>query len=584
MKNNKPLTPKQRERLAKEARQRNAARPAAVAVAPKPAMSRGAKCFVTLVALLLVFATTASVLFGFCFSKWRVDPTASAFEDLSFKEYLMLEEMGDNFYVDKKIDLSAIYAAYGKKVTEEDVDEYIRQLLFANRKEIALSQKTTPIGEGDDVYYYVIGVKDAAGNAILTNDFAATKYSLGVLTVGKAVFGEDFDKVITGKVPYPATSLTTGHYGTLTGNEVVIITLNAYKGEAKKNPTSEAPEGKYTFGTNPEKTIGSGRLDISTLDDRLKAALVENITVGEDVVFYLENYAINPNDSADPAACVRFEVRVDAIVTEERTMDVTFKLPDNYFSGDDNNDLSKLNGTDVTFSMIIPYTNDYELPTLTKSFITETLGFETDAATDAAAVAAFKEAKLAEMEESRKEILHKSCISQIVKQLAEQTVTGVSGKASQIFIENEYSTDPADPAYNKKYTAAINEAYEMLVEEFRSSYGRAPSSDELSSYAQNSYGGTVDAVVLSNFKQTLFMYYIFADAGLKITDAELDAAYEEHLDALVESVGDEELYGREYFLRVYTEDGLRKQAKKNLIYDVVGEYLLAHNELITEAE
>jgi hypothetical protein len=234
--------------------------------------------------------------------------------------------------------------------------------------------------------------------------------------------------------------------------------------------------------------------------------------------------------------------------------------------------------------MIIPYTNDYELPALTKSFITDTLDFDTDAATDAEAVAEFKAAKLAEMEESRKEILHKSCISQIVKQLAEQTVTGVSGRPSQIFIENQYSTDPADPAYDKRYTAAIDEAYEMLVEEFRSSYGRAPSGDELSAFTQNTYGGTVDAVILSNFKQTLFMYYIFEDAGLKISEADLDAAYEEHLDSLVESVGDEELYGREYFLRVYTEDGLRKQAKKNLVYDMVGEYLLAHNDLITEAE
>jgi hypothetical protein len=72
--------------------------------------------------------------------------------------------------------------------------------------------------------------------------------------------------------------------------------------------------------------------------------------VGEDVVFYLENYAINANASTDPAACVRFDVRVEAIVTEERTTDVTFKLPDDYFTGNDNNDLSKLNGTNVTVS------------------------------------------------------------------------------------------------------------------------------------------------------------------------------------------------------------------------------------------
>ncbi len=564
MKNKKPLTPKQRERLAREARKQNAARPAAAVAVKKPAMPKNTKRFIVLLAALLLFATLASVLFGFCFAKWRVDPTASVYDNIDMNEYLMLSEMGGKaFYTGKTIDLSAIYR---KPASDEEFDAYLADLLLRNRKEIALGQKNTPIGKGDDVSYYVIGVKDKDGKAVLTNDFAAASYSSGTLTVGSGSFGEDFDEKIVGVVPAD-TYLQTVTAGKLTGDEVVIITLSGYTGKAKTGTTETDIAKKYTWNTTAEKTISSARRALSALDETLRAALVDNITIGESTTLYLENYDLTGDGTKE--AAVRLDVTVHAIAIE-KTVDVTFTLPEGYFSATDAEDLRKLNGTEVTFSLIIPFTNDYEMPKLDKAFITETMKYTPTATAEAAIVAEFKAAKRKELDDSLNERLVKAYVSQIFLQLASQTVTGANGAQTNIFIEAEYPTE------------AINDQYNALIEEYRTAYGNSPSSnEELTAYVQGAYGASsVDEVIVSNIKQTIFMYYIFRDAGLKITDEMVEKAYAEHLADLVEEAGDPEMYGEEHFIFLYTKEALYKQARKNLVYDLVGDYLIKNNTLM----
>ena len=73
------------------------------------------------------------------------------------------------------------------------------------------------------------------------------------------------------------------------------------------------------------------------------------------------------------------------------------------------------------------------------------------------------------------------------------------------------------------------------------------------------------------------MYYVFRDAGLKITDEMLEEAYREQIDELIETAGDPEIYDEEYFVDYYTKDKLYAQVRRDLVYHMVGEYLLDKN-------
>ena len=78
------------------------------------------------------------------------------------------------------------------------------------------------------------------------------------------------------------------------------------------------------------------------------------------------------------------------------------------------------------------------------------------------------------------------------------------------------------------------------------------------------------------------MFYIFRNAKMKISDDEMEKAYREYVDGLIEAAGDEELYNEDHFILLYTKEGLYRKARTQLVQDMVGEYLLAHNNLITE--
>ena len=556
MKNNKPLTAKQRERLAREARQKNAAKAAAqAAVKTKAPVAKEAKWFVALVAALLALATLASVLFGFLVVRWTEDPYLSVYDTMRMKDYLDTSAMGKSFYSGGKYDMSSLYRG---EVTEEELEDYLKTLLLQNRKEIALGQKNTAIGYGDDVAYYIVGVKDKDGKAVLTNDFAASSYTSSTLTVGKEAFGADFDEKLTGVKP-SETGLQTVTSGTLTGDEILIITLNAYKG-TRKTDANDADENKnYSWSSTADKALSQARLDLAAQQEAFRNALVGK-TVGEDISFILYNYKLT-DDSSKASDAVRFELKVHAIA-KETVKEITFHVPEGYFAQTDAEDLYLLNNTDLTFSVIIPYMNDYEVPTLDAAFVTETIKFETTETDEAAIVSAFKEAKRAELNDSITENLEKSYVQQIFYTLA--------GKAKFVTV-----TFPNE---------ALNDEYTSLIEEYRATVGTAPSSeDELNYFVQYYYGAsTYNDVLTSNVKQMTVMYYIFRHAGLRITDEMLEEAYEAYVDELIAAAGDEEMYNEEHFILLYTEEKLYKQARENLVYELVSDYLLAHNTILTE--
>lgn len=550
MKNNKPLTPKQRERLAREARRKNAQTAAAqAAVREKTPIAKETKWFLALVAVILVLATLASVLFGFLVVKWTEDPYLSVYETIRMKDYFDTGAMGKSFYTGADYDMSQYYRG---EVTEDELQEYMNNLRLANKKEVALGQKETAIGYGDEVVYYILDAKDEKGNAIAAikeqGYLVSSSYSSKSLTVGEEFYGPGFDEKIQGVKPSD-TSLQLTYSGALTGDEVVIISFNAYKGTKIKDAADADISKNYKWGTSASKTLSGARLDLASQQESFRNALAEKV-VGEDFSFILTDYSLT-NDSSKVDYAVKFEAKVVAVVTEEKAYDITFTVPEGFFAADDKE-------MQATLSVIIPYMNDYEVPALDEAFVTETLGFETE---ESDVVATFTEAKRVELNKSITEGLHKTYVQRIFYLLG--------GKAK--FLANGV---PDDMWY---------EEYYALLEEYRRTYGTMPASeDEFNSYASSYGASSYTEVVTSNAKNKLIMYYIFDHANLRITDEMLEEAYREHVDELIAAGGDG-VYTEEDILLLYTEEGLYKQARQNLVYDLVGEYLVEHNNIITES-
>lgn len=560
MKNKKPLTPKQRERLAQEARRANAAK-AEAAVIEKPPVPRETKWFFALLAMVLVFATLASVLFGFWVVDETEDPALTEYDTLRMRYFLDMDNMGKDFYSGRDVDVSSLYRG---EVTDEEFEAEIKALLLANRKEVALGQKNTVIGYGDDVAYYVIGVKDEKGNAVLTNDFAAAEYTTSTMTVGKEAFGKDFDEKLVAMGVKPAdTALDTKTSGTIVGDEVVIITLSAYQSEETKDASATDLTKKYKWKTTAAKQLANARFVLSEQQDALREAL-KGVTVGEEITFVLENYKLNSTDDAT-ATAVKFDVCVHAVLTE-KAKDITFTVPEDYFEETDDLDLSTYNGKTLTFSMIFPYVNDYEVPELDADFVTNTMKFETDASD---VVTAFKDAKRAEINEIIREDLEAQYVDQLLGAMWNEAV----------FIapmsENDKGFDTYQTLLVEQLAAFEEYFYEMV--------GYAvESEEELEAFAQYLGADSYYSYLAEKVQGNLLVYYVFRHAGLRISDEELEEAYRAYVDGLIADAGDAELYDEDYFILVNTKEGLYRKARTALVWEMVGDYLLSHNNFITE--
>ena len=89
------------------------------------------------------------------------------------------------------------------------------------------------------------------------------------------------------------------------------------------------------------------------------------------------------------------------------------------------------------------------------------------------------------------------------------------------------------------------------------------------------------------------MYHVFRDAGLKVTKAQVEEAYAEYLAEIDELIADynedleedEEPYTREDFINTYGgETTIKKQLRRELVYETVGAYLLENNTTQPKAE
>ena len=69
---------------------------------------------------------------------------------------------------------------------------------------------------------------------------------------------------------------------------------------------------------------------------------------------------------------------------------------------------------------------------------------------------------------------------------------------------------------------------------------------------------------------------------MKITDAMLDEAYNAYLDRLVAAMWDAGTYNKEYIVNLLGEDQIKSWVRRDLVYQMVGDFLMENN--VTKAE
>jgi len=362
-------------------------------------------------------------------------------------------------------------------------------------------------------------------------------------------------------------------------DDIVCVSYQLYKQKADTavDDTKADPVDKYTWSTTVAASKSGMRVTLSDakeIDQTIAAALIANLPeLGEDYSFVLENY--NPTENDTDLGVYRVDANIHFVVEDEKYIDVTFTADEDFFKEGDGESLTQYNGKELTFRLILLSSNDYEIPAFDRKFITETLQFEVKATDDAGAVAEYKTKQLAIINEDLAETKRSQKISQMYLNLMEK-----AQKAGYLH-NTDYPSSLAD--------SVRESAFKDLQNRYISIYGQTPTEESLNNFAASyaaslagaqitSYAEYLELVVQSQVPQELIMYYIFRDAGLEVTDEEIDAEFEARLATYLENTDDPETYTREYFINYYGgETEMKKQIRHDLVYETVGTYLLENN-------
>ncbi len=576
-------------------RQKRAAKVAVLTppVEKKTPMPREKKLFISLTALLcalaLSFLTLGSVYLVGILNRVEY---GSIYESININAYVRMEKSD---YTGQKIDLSGVYRA---PYTLDDMDKYVKELLFSKREEVSLGVKTSPIGYGDDVECYVLGaflVNDdgTLAGEILPGTFADKDYSTtAYLTVGLGSsslygisFGQALDDAIVALGAKPIdTYRVLRSSGKLSGGEVIAISYTAVKADSYD---ATKPEDAKWATSASAATEGVSRMDLAKLlsgtdaEKRLANAIIENCKeIEEPFEFILENY--DSNGDKTPEKAVKYTASVRFVAEEEATTDVIFTLPADHFkeTGGATKAQIALNGKKIALRMIFTYMNDYKVPEATA----ETLkgldeGFQTDKTSDADVLAAFKAYSLNKLNGELEKKLHEAYLEEALTSLA-ATLYGKGVFGAKV----ESGKDPYPDGTREE---AWYRAYDELMGAYNAS-GFASYGYTLDQYVAYITGSQTSAQSYLNeladfgVAKELFIYYVFKNARLRVSDELLEETYKEYVDSLISSYSaqDEETeYNEEYLVNEYGKDALYIEARRQAIYKLVGEYLLENNEL-----
>lgn len=581
---------------------------------PRTKMPREKKWLISLVAALCVMAIACASFGGILLARVITnalhDPYASAFEEIKLNKHINTSAIDEKFYTANIFDFSKIEENY-VPMTLADMDDYIEGVRVNYRTLNKEMQKDRVIGLGDTVAAYVTDIFKG-DSPLTTEDEKANRLTVpskmeelfgsytGYITfvVGAELFGKDFDdKVIEAGIKPIDTvreirqnnkKLEDGSLVAMTEEDTVCITYYFQKSKgASATPYAEELKDRYNWSTTAEaESKFQSRVKLSELEATLRAALIDNCkAMGETFTFVMENYDLTGSGKeSDRENDYLVTAQAHFALTEEVTKDITFTFPEGYF-GENDGDFYALNGKTATLRMHILYSDDYEPATFDRQFITETLKMEISATDDAGAVAEYKQAELERLNRERAEnkllAQYDAAISHLVKKAS----------GSKYFLETTANTDQMAAAVQAQITR-------NLLERYLAAKGQPPTTAELDAYAislakmqdisvsgAQEYIDTVFSSDAASMKQSeLLVYAIFKAENMKITDEMLDEAYGEYMAKVTGSMWDAETHNEEYFVKLYGEETIKSWVRHDLVYKMVGEFLVSVNGYDTKAQ
>ena len=382
--------------------------------------------------------------------------------------------------------------------------------------------------------------------------------------------------------------LEGGSLVAITEEDTVCITYYFQKSKgASATPYAEELKDRYNWSTTAEaESKLQSRVKLSALDESFRTALIDNCkAMGETFTFVMENYDLTGGGKeSDRESDYLVTAQVHFALTEEVTKDITFTFPEGYF-GESDGDFYELNGKTATLRLHILYSDDYEPATFDRQFITEQLKMEISATDDAGAVAEYKQA---ELDRLNREIAENKLLAQYDAAIA-HLVKKANG--SKYFLETTANTDQIAAAVQAQITR-------NLLERYLAAKGHPPTTAELDEYAVSlakmqdisvsgaqEYIETVFSSDATSMKQAeLLVYTIFKAEDMKITDEMLEKAYDEYMEKVTGSMWDAETHNEEYFVKLYGEETIKSWVRHDLVYKMVGEYLVSVNSYNTKAQ
>ncbi len=449
-------------------------------------------------------------------------------------------------------------------VDDETVKKYINDILLDRAASTATGKlnKTAAVDYADVLYLRLLWVSEngqRVENAPFGGGYGAINLQLGAWT-----FGEELDEALTGLIPAETGKLTFLDSGTLSDllaeGTALAVTYNA---------TIEGEDEVY-------ESASSLRLALEDPADKLLCDKLLDVceTVGQLYTFTLTHDI--DEDGEDET--VEYQAKIDAVVKEENVKAVTFAIPDDYFTDEENEEYG-LNGKTVTFHLVIDSSvacaaNTFESMTASDmTVMTETLGFAPDAADDIAK----KREKLFEfvkngMKESYDETEKSTAVSLILEAILEDLSFG------------ELPEKAVDEAYEMMYVSFLNDFYyNGGSAEYADLIAFGPAYFGYDAEEYDSPEKYLNEYLVPNYvKQQLLLCGIYYELIDDPKGAKLTEAYDGWVKDLVASAGAGAT--EELVVAQYGEEYIRMLA----ISDLASDYLLENNsvnwELAPETE
>ena len=525
------------------------------ALPPKEPWAPRRSLLVILFAVAIAFAVLSGVFGGLLIGYAAADRAETAgfrYDKTKISDYI------ENFsaaLVTGKTDIP------GKDVKPTGVDEksvkaYINGILLDNATAAngEKTEKHKEIGYADYVSVYLLEVT-LDGERVETDHFE-NAYQVGWIQIGRETFGEDFDDKLIGLIPSETGS---------------IIFLSGGDAEPKAGDVLSVSYTATIEGEDvPYESWSNIRLDTAAPRNE---ALCEAILNGCEAVGQRFSFDLTHDiDEDGEDEKVSYSVTVNAVVLEEgadgrEIASFEFKLPEDYFTENQDEEYTSLNGKTLGCRLVIESMVDYDAKTcenMTKEDMKK-VGYTASADTDAE---------------------REKCIEFVTKSFEEsydetEKKTAISLIWETLLAEISFTTLPEQ---------AVEEAYEMLygqlLNEFYNNNGNSVHPD-LNDFGVHYYGydteeyedlaSYLNEYLVPNYvKQQLLVHGIYKNLIDDPKDAKLKAAYDKTVDELVAAqIAAGYSVTEEQIIEYYGEDQLRATA----INELVQEYLLANNSV-----